>query len=203
MLFKVNVVLFTFSCSRWWYYSFVEECSDHGESTDWWRHWSDRTERGGRQENVIFGGRRASMSLDVGVDQNTTIMTKLCQTQQQFPHQIDNCGHGNRSVDQKVTILPTCVNRTNRCSRTPSFDITISWRCVITPSFDITRTGASRPALRGNAQRIQLLHTTTFLQSMVRRRLVWASTVGTRLHIQTAHDGATRAYVYETCWQTQ
>jgi hypothetical protein len=60
----------------------------------------------------------ASMSLDVGVDQNTTIMTKLCQAQQQFPHQIDNSGHGNRSVDQKVTILPTCVKCTNRCSRT-------------------------------------------------------------------------------------
>ena len=29
----------------------MEECSDHGESRDWWRHCSDRAERGGRQEN--------------------------------------------------------------------------------------------------------------------------------------------------------
>ena len=31
---EVNVVLFTFPCSRWWYYSSMEECSDHGESRD-------------------------------------------------------------------------------------------------------------------------------------------------------------------------
>ena len=54
----------------------------------------------------------------------------------------------------------------------------------ITPSLDITRTGALRPALRANAQRIQLLHATTLLQSIVRRRLVRASTAGTRLSIE-------------------
>jgi hypothetical protein len=47
----------------------------------------------------------ASMSLDVGVDQNATIMAKWCQAQQQFPHQIANCGHANKSVDQKATIF--------------------------------------------------------------------------------------------------
>jgi hypothetical protein len=31
----------------------VEECSDHGESRDWWRRCSDSAERGGRQETVI------------------------------------------------------------------------------------------------------------------------------------------------------
>ena len=35
-----------------WYYSSVEEYSDHGESRDWWRRCSDRAERGGRQETV-------------------------------------------------------------------------------------------------------------------------------------------------------
>ena len=48
----------------------------------------------------------------------------------------------------------------------------------------MTRTGALRPALRANAQRIQLLHATTLLQSIVRRRLVRASTAGTRLSIE-------------------
>ena len=33
----------------------MEECRDHGESTDWGRRCSDRAERGGRQETVIFG----------------------------------------------------------------------------------------------------------------------------------------------------
>jgi hypothetical protein len=36
----------------------VEECSDHGESRDWWRRCSDSAERGGRQETVIFGSDR-------------------------------------------------------------------------------------------------------------------------------------------------
>ena len=54
----------------------------------------------------------------------------------------------------------------------------------ITPSLDITRTGALRPALRANAQRIQLLHAATLLQGIVRRRLVRASTAGTRLRIE-------------------
>jgi hypothetical protein len=45
------------------------------------------------------------MSLDVGVDQNATIMAKCRQAQQQFPHQIANCGHANKSVDQKATIF--------------------------------------------------------------------------------------------------
>ena len=54
----------------------------------------------------------------------------------------------------------------------------------ITPSLDITRTGALRPALRANAQRIQLLHAATLLQSIVRRRLMRASTAGTRLRIE-------------------
>lgn len=58
----------------------------------------------------------------------------------------------------------------------------------ITPSLDITRTGALRPALRANAQRIQLLHATTLLQSIVRRRLVRVSTVGTRLRIEAMMD---------------
>ena len=48
---------------------------------------------------------------------------------------------------------------------------------------DITRTGVLRPALRANSQRMQLLHATTVLQSIVRRRLVRASIGGTRLHI--------------------
>jgi hypothetical protein len=45
----------------------VEECSDHGESRDWWRRCSDSTERGGRQETVIFGSDRGLFTVKVEI----------------------------------------------------------------------------------------------------------------------------------------
>ena len=150
----------------------------------------------------------ASMSLDVGVDRNATIMAKLRQAQQQFPHQIDNCGHANKSVDQKATIFANLRQAHQQLQQhidhasaarvqhqqerdriqqehfNREGNIAYFQHVGLTPSFDITRTGALRPALRANAQRIQLLHATTLLQSIVRRRLVRASTAGTRLSIE-------------------
>ena len=138
----------------------------------------------------------ASMSLDVGVDRNATIMAKLRQAQQQFPHQIDNCGHANKSVDQKATIFANLRQAHQQLQQhidhasaarvqhqqerdriqqehfNREGNIAYFQHVGLTPSFDITRTGALRPALRANAQRIQLLHATTLLQSIVRRRLV-------------------------------
>ena len=63
-------------------------------------------------------------------------------------------------------------------------NITYFQHVGITPSVHITTTGALRPALRANTQRIQRLHATTLLQSIVRRRLVRASNMGTRLRIE-------------------
>jgi hypothetical protein len=56
------------------------------------------------------------------------------------------------------------------------------------PSFDIKRTGALRPALRAGSQRIHLLQATTLLQSILRRRIVCASTNGTRLRIEAIEE---------------
>jgi hypothetical protein len=170
----------------------------------------------------------ASMSLDVGVDQNATIMAKWRQAQQQFPHQIANCGHANKSVDQKATIFAKRrqahqqlqqhldhgghANRSLDDSRAQYSLTTVSTakgagpqasvaavqhqqerdriqqehftregtiayfqHVGTTTSSQIARTGALRPALRANAERVQLLHATTFLQSTLRRRLVRAT----------------------------
>jgi len=51
----------------WWWYGFVEDYIDHGESRYWRRRCSDRAEKGGRQEIVRFGSERGQGAVQITV----------------------------------------------------------------------------------------------------------------------------------------
>jgi hypothetical protein len=131
------------------------------------------------------------------VDQKATIFAKLRQAHQQLQQHLDHGGHANRSLDDSraqysLTTVSTAKgagpqasvaavqhqqerDRIQQEHFTREGTIAYFQHVGTTTSSQIARTGALRPALRANAERVQLLHATTFLQSTLRRRLVRAT----------------------------